>query len=355
MLPEIPGLIKDEAWHRRRAAGIGSSDWNHLLAGNDSLEYKYWCVRKLYYEKNMVKPDFPEFPSALAARGTFLEGKVLQMFKIDTKCRYVGGRQKRAKYACPGILLPEYWQSQPDARAKFPERPGEIETVEAKSMGTGMFNHYKEEGISVGYKLQCQAHNAQQGSEMTWLVVGYFGDYLDYQVEPMPRDNEVISKMITIADHFWYTTRMAATPPPRPEITPERCGSCRYRLRCIGKTFVPKGSRPVDLSKDEELYKILSEVEDLKLEVLVANKKKKVLQELARKLVQESGDPGAAFCKEILIANKLKFSSSFDRKRLEAEDIHTARRYVVSEARQSFTSKVTKRSQDNWEAHEDSE
>ena len=100
MIPEgLPGLIKSGEWHARRRKYIGSSDWSHILAPHNPDEYKWWCIRQLYYEKNAVPHDFPERISAAAARGIFLEDKVLEMFKIDTvkdqPCKSCGKREDK--------------------------------------------------------------------------------------------------------------------------------------------------------------------------------------------------------------------------------------------------------------------
>ena len=192
MIPEgLPGLIKSGEWHARRRKYIGSSDWSHILSPHNPDEYKWWCIRQLYYEKNAVPHDFPESVSAAAARGIFLEDKVLEMFQIDTKCRWAGGKAKKSKHVAPGLLRPEFWVGQPDQRAIFPDETG-IFPVEAKTMGIGPLLIYMDNGLSIGHQIQCQHHIGMQGSDICWLAVGYFGDYLDYQPEPIVRDNEMI-------------------------------------------------------------------------------------------------------------------------------------------------------------------
>ncbi len=352
MIPEgLPGLIKSKEWHARRRKCIGSSDWAHILSPHNPGEYKWWCLRQLYYEKNAVPHDFPESVSAAAARGIFLEDKVLEMFKIDTGCRWATGKAKRAKYVAPGVLRPEFWVGQPDQRAIFPDESG-VFPVEAKTMGIGPFLIYMDNGLSVGHQIQCQHHVGMQGSDMCWLVVGYFGDYLDYQPEPIVRDNEMIDLMVTVGTHFWDDIRTSSTPPDKLPLTKERCGDCPFRRTCLGIGYYEKHVCPIiNVSDDADIYKLLLERVKIDEKVKGMKGEKDDINDRIKSLLEtKHKDPEEAFCREFKISHKKTLKRNFNKNGLMADEPEIYRKYLDLTPSRTFAPKVTKKSQENWEA-----
>ncbi len=72
MIPDLPRIRKSKDWHLQRMKGIGGSDWAAILSDHYPHEYKWSCLRRLYYTKKGIKPDFPEKTSRAAQRGTIL-------------------------------------------------------------------------------------------------------------------------------------------------------------------------------------------------------------------------------------------------------------------------------------------
>ena len=353
MIPEgLMGLKKTEEWHELRRRGIGSSDWSHVLSPADPKEYKYWCQRQLWYEKNAVPHDFPESFSRAAARGSFLEDKVIEMFVVNTGFKRVGGVFKRVEYAAPGILLPE-WMShgQPDLKGKMPETPDRIDPGEVKCMGDFMHQHYLDNGPTIGHTVQCMNHIARTGADLCWFVVGYFGNYLDHQVAPIARDNEMIAGMVNAGRVFWDEIRTASDPPPRLELTPERCGGCPFRRTCLGVGYYEEHVYKIlDISDDDEIYRLLlerdrisSDMSGLKNEKDVINKKIKIMLSVNHNDIEEG------FCREYKISHKKGLKRNFDKDSLMADDPETYRKYLNLTPSRTFAPKVTKKSRENWE------
>ena len=73
MVPQLPRIVKNEEWHTERMKGIGGSDWAAILSQHHPKDYKWSCLRKLFFTKKGVKPDFPENTSRAAIRGNILE------------------------------------------------------------------------------------------------------------------------------------------------------------------------------------------------------------------------------------------------------------------------------------------
>jgi len=348
----LPGLHKSAEWHAMRRLGIGSSDWGHVLSPADPLEYKYYCQRRLWYEKNGVPHDFPDQISAAMARGIFLEDKVIELFVLSTGFKRVGGTFKTAEYAAPGILLPDFMHyGQPDLKGKMPETPDRIDPGEVKCMGDRGLNNYLENGVTISYSVQCQNHIAKTGADLCWFVVGSFGNRLDHQAIAIPRDNDMIAAMVDAGSVFWNEIRTHSEPPPRLELTPERCGGCPFRRTCLGAGYYEKHIYQIqNVSDDDEIYHLLTDrdkvnenIKNLKAEKDALSRKIKSL------LATKHNDPEEAFCREYKIAHKKELKRKFDKDSMMVNEPEIYRKYLNFVPSRTFASKITKRSRENWE------
>lgn len=353
MIPDnLPGLHKSEEWHARRRLGIGSSDWSHVLSPADPMEYKYYCQRRLWYEKNGFPHDFPEKLSRAAARGIFLEDKVIELFVLNTGFRRVGGVFKTAKYAAPGILLPEFmYHGQPDLKGKMPETPDRIDPGEVKCMGDNALQYYLDNGLTIGYGVQCQNHVAKTGADLCWFVVGSFGNKLDHQVTSVVRDNDMIAAMVKAGRVFWEEIRTSSTPPDRLELTPERCGGCPFRRRCLGAGYYEKHVYQIqNVSDDKDIYRLLLERDKIIGDINDLEKEKNTINREIKSILQtKHGDLEEGFCREYKISHKKGLKRSFNSDSLMVDEPEIYRKYLDLTPSRTFSPKVTKRSRENWE------
>jgi len=119
MIPDLPRIRKSNDWHQQRMKGIGGSDWAAILSDHFPNDYKWSCLRKLYYTKKGIKPDFPEKTSRAAMRGSILEPVVAELFKAHTGCTFTE-KIPKAKELYPGKPVPEWWIGNPDYIAVMP-------------------------------------------------------------------------------------------------------------------------------------------------------------------------------------------------------------------------------------------
>lgn len=352
MIPELPRIVKNEEWHAERMKGIGGSDWAAILSQQHPQAYKWSCIRKLFYTKKGVKPDFPENTSRAAMRGNILEPVVAELFKTHMGCRYTDSHP-RAKELWPGQKVPGWWIGNPDFIAVMPG-DGRLEGLECKTMNSHVWFDFLENGLSESYQIQPQHYIGLTGLSVFHVAV-VWPDGLDFQTEPVPRNEEMLRLMVDAGTWFMEKVLKSDKAPERPPVMKERCGSCVYAKRCLGQAYYKSHEIGLsDLSKDTKLYSLLSQMEHLKSEKKDADKHLKEIEEMAQEhIVTNHGeDIEHFFCREFETKWMKTLGSRFQKNELLADDPSLApklKKYTNYFPRRTFSPKITKKSTSRWE------
>lgn len=215
---------EEERFQEERKSGLGGSDCADLF----SLE-PYGCVRRLYFEKRGIVPDYePSEPSRRAMRrGVKLESIIAEEYsEITGRMIESVGIQRHKDH--------EFLMVHMD-RLIWAENSIEPGYLEVKAPGYGIFKKIKAEGLSDAWQMQLQ-HGL--------LVTGYsWGSFavmdipnwklIHFDVEA---DQELQDMIFNKALEFWPKVENGPTPDAFPPSDP-RCKKCEYRYRCHGNTM----------------------------------------------------------------------------------------------------------------------
>lgn len=351
MIPELHRIQKSARWHAKRKKGIGGSDWASILSDQHPEEYKWGCIRKVFYSKAGYTPDFPEGTSRAAMRGNILEPVVAELFKAHAGCRFTNKRPK-AKELWPGQPVPEWWIGNVDYIAMMPP-DSHLEVLECKTMNVNVWYPFLENGLSVGYEIQPQHYLGRTGLGMSNVAV-MWPDGLDFQVKPVARDEETLRLMVHAGNWFMSIVDQKLMP-DRPPVTEQRCAGCPFALQCLGKAYYEIHEMSLsDLSKDETLYDLLIEMDALKASKKTTEKEvERVQEEIQKYIVETHGDDVEQFfCREIEVTWKKSMTSRFQREELLADrpDLAAAiREHTKFFPTRTFSAKVSKKSAARWE------
>ncbi len=352
MIPELPRIQKSKDWHNQRMKGIGGSDWAAILSKHHPQEYKWSCLRKLFYTKRNVKPDFPENTSRAAMRGNILEPVVAELFKEHMGCTFTDSNP-RSEELWPGQKVPDWWIGNPDYIAVMPG-DGRFEGLECKTMNSHVWFDFLENGLPESYQIQPQHYIGLTGLDVFHVAV-IWPDGIDFQTEPVPRNEEMLRLMIDAGKWFMEIVLQSEKAPKRPPILKERCGSCPYSKSCLGQAYFNAHELNLtDLSRDEKLYSLLSQMEHLKSEKRDADKHLKEIQALMEEhiITNHGDDIEHFFCQEFETKWVKTLGSRFQKNELLADDPSLApklREYTNYFPRRTFSPKITKKSISRWE------
>jgi len=353
VLPE--GIVSDRTpGGKGRQNLIGGSDWPHIISLSNPVLYKYGCIRRLWYEKRGVEPDFGKRMSRGAIRGKILEKIVAEIFQKDSGCRFIRER-KRAKELWPGQKRPKWWDLRCDRMFVLPEDELVKWVLECKTMGQQVFYDYIENGLSNPYRIQPQHYMAAaEGVEHSSLAT-VWPDGIDYWREDIDKDLETIRMMFDAGEWFMKSVVQSPKPPERLPLTEQRCAGCPYRIKCLGTGYFEQHVlKEMNLDQDEQLYRLLSKFEGLReKETAVKAEREEIKQEIQDHLEEHyNGDPEKIHCREIDVSWKKGYMSRLDKNALTSSDpkiaiavqAHTK---VIPQRR--FTTKITNKSRDAWE------
>jgi len=351
MIPDLPRIRKDTNWHDQRRKGIGGSDWAAILSEHHPSEYPYSCLRRLWYTKRGMKPDFPEKTSRAAARGNILEPVVAELFQAHTGCTFTD-KIPRAKELYPGQPVPEWWIGNPDYIAVMPDN--RTEGLECKTMNRHVWLKFIENGLPVSYQIQPLHYIGLTGLEVFHVAV-MWADGLEFQTEPVHRNDETLRLMFDAGEYFQKKILRAMKAPDKQPISEQRCSSCQYAKHCLGQSYWQHHELEiVDLSSDEKLYLLLNQLETLKANGSPAKKRESLQKDIVEHIRGEHGeDVEWFFCREIEVSWKKGMGSRFQKEQLLADEPKLAPKlleYTKFFPRRTFTPKVTKKSICRWES-----
>lgn len=352
MLPELERTKHSERWHKRRARGSGGSEYHHMLSHGYPQKYKYGCVRRLWFDKKGVKPDYESVTNFKMARGLILEPIVAELFKADTGCRY-SRRRPKAKELWSGQPRPDVWVGNPDRIAIMPP-DDDMVVLELKTMSSNMFFKISDNGLPDSHKLQPQHYLGLTGLKLAWVAV-MWPDGLDYVTEPVSRDRNTLELMYDALMWFWGDVMKSSKPPRRPPLTEERCGDCPWRRRCLGEGYYEEHViKTQELDHDNQLYALLLQREDAKDEAREAEKRKKELDNMIKTYLRENypeDGPEHFFCRDMEVKYEKKHTSRFDRRAAQSDPElrEKLRKYIQSSPIRSLVPRKTKRAVERWE------
>jgi predicted phage-related endonuclease len=351
MIPDLHRIRKDPEWHSQRMKGIGGSDWAAILSDHFPNDYKWSCMRRLFYEKKGVKPDFQEKTSRAAVRGNILEPVVAELFQAHTGCTFTR-EIPRAKELYPGQKIPEWWIGNPDYIAVMPG--GKLEGLECKTMNQNVWFDFIQKGLSTSYQIQPQHYIGLTGLDLFHVAV-MWPDGLEYQTEPVSRSEEMLRLMVDAGEYFIGRVLKEEKAPAHPPVSEQRCAGCMYARRCLGQSYWEQHEASLaDLSRDDELYHLLSQIESLKAEKRSAEKALDQVEELAQAhiLRNHGEDVEQFFCREFETKWLKAMGTRFQKEELLADDPSLAARfseYTKSFPRRTFSLSITKKSTMRWE------
>lgn len=275
-------------WLKYRTKGIGGSDVS-IIAGINPFK----SVHQLWLEKTgQIEPE--EQGSEYTHFGTLLEPIVRKEFTERT------GIKVRQKHML--LQSEEYPFMFADLDGVINE-DGEMCIFEAKTASAYKQETW-EEGVPAPYILQVQHYMAVTGAKKTYIAALVGGNHFFWH--EIPRDEEMIGKIIAMEKYFWETHVIGGVEP-----VPD--GS-EATTNYFNSKFSSSNGETIELPQEalsvcDEFDRISAEIKKLETEKnAVANQLKSYLKEA------ETGIVG-----ERKITWKEIFKSSLDTKRLKSE------------------------------------
>lgn len=281
-------------WLKYRTKGIGGSDVS-IIAGINPFK----SVHQLWLEKTgQIEPE--EQGSEYTHFGTLLEPIVRKEFTERT------GIKVRQKHML--LQSEEYPFMFADLDGVINE-DGEMCIFEAKTASAYKQETW-EEGVPAPYILQVQHYMAVTGAKKTYIAALVGGNHFFWH--EIPRDEEMIGKIIAMEKYFWETHVVGGVEP-----VPD--GS-EATTNYFNSKFSSSNGQTIELPQEalsvcDEFDRISAEIKKLETEKnAAANLLKSYLKEA------ETGIVG-----ERKITWKEIFKSSLDTKRLKSEkpDVYT--------------------------------
>lgn len=275
-------------WLKYRTKGIGGSDVS-IIAGINPFK----SVHQLWLEKTgQIEPE--EQGSEYTHFGTLLEPIVRKEFTERT------GIKVRQKHML--LQSEEYPFMFADLDGVINE-DGEMCIFEAKTASAYKQETW-EEGVPAPYILQVQHYMAVTGAKKTYIAALVGGNHFFWH--EIPRDEEMIGKIIAMEKYFWETHVIGGVEP-----VPD--GS-EATTNYFNSKFSSSNGQTIELPQEalsvcDEFDRISAEIKKLETEKnAVANLLKSYLKEAEIGIVGERK-----------ITWKEIFKSSLDTKRLKSE------------------------------------
>ena len=352
MIPDLLRIRKSKDWHLHRMKGIGGSDWAAILSDHYPNEYKWSCLRRLYYTKKGIKPDFPEKTSRAAKRGNILEPVVAELFQAHTGCSFTD-KIPKATELYPRKPVPEWWIGNPDYIAVMPGDK-KLQGLECKTINSFVWKQFIENGLSTSYQIQPQHYIGLTGLDVFHVAV-MWPDGLEFQTEPVPRSEEMLRLMADADEWFMRKILITGKAPEHAPVSEQRCAGCVFARRCLGQSFYEKHVLDLtDLSCDDTLYNMLNQLEELKADKNSVKAADKLQEQIKDHIRTNHGDNIEwFFCREHEVAWKKSMGSRLQKDLLLADEPSLAqklRAYTKFFPRRTFTPKITKKSINRWES-----
>ena len=290
-------------WLEVRKGGIGSSDAAAAVGLNP-----YKSQLELWMEKTGRSAASEESPGMQDPRfwGALLEPNVAvaYMQKTDRKVRKINAVLQHPTFNFMLANLDREVVGCPD-----------VQILECKTAGEFGSRLWRE-GVPEYIQLQVQHQLAVTGKAAADVAVLLCGQEL--QIHHIPRDEEVIARLVVLETKFWEYVE-TDTPPPA-----DGSESAARALR----QFYPGNSTTLDFSQDDTLSQVFASLSALKAELEI---KEQQAEQHKQTLQQAMGDASRAiFAGGEVTFKRSKDGTSLDTKRLVADHPNLAARYTVT-------------------------
>lgn len=254
-----------------RSRYIGGTDLAHIFNIG-----KYYCERKLWFDKLMIEEDYPEDRELLFAIGHALEPVA--------KAEYIKrtGAEVIAWDLTTKIVALPYVEPHPDGMIRHPGRRS-MGILECKTFSGHAWNSMAwSDGIPKAYIYQLQTYLWTSG--LPWAAWACLqretGQFLSFDID---KDERIIRSIQDAVPVFWAELEKHRGIEPAsitPEIGPAGwqatchddnapCARCKFRHRCLGGKL---RASVEDLAERRRLRGDLPESEDEQLSALVAER-----------------------------------------------------------------------------------
>ena len=289
-------------WLEVRKGGIGSSDAAAAVGLNP-----YKSQLELWMEKTGRTAANEESPGMQDPRfwGTLLEPyvAVAYMQKTDRKVRKINAVLQHPTFNFMLANIDREVVGCP-----------EVQILECKTAGEFGSRLWRE-GVPEYIQLQVQHQLAVTGKAAADVAVLLCGQELE--IHHIPRDEEVIARLIVLETRFWEYVE-TDTPPPA-----DGSESAARALR----QFYPGNSTTLDFSQDETLSQVFVSLSVLKAEL---ESQTHQAEQLKQTLQQAMGDASrAVFAGGEVTFKRSKDGTSLDTKRLATEHPDIIEQYSV--------------------------
>ena len=290
-------------WLEVRKGGIGSSDAAAAVGLNP-----YKSQLELWMEKTGRTGANEENPGMQDPRfwGTLLEPyvAVAYMQKTDRKVRKINAVLQHPTYNFMLANIDREVVGCP-----------EVQILECKTAGEFGSRLWRE-GVPEYVQLQVQHQLAVTGKAAADVAVLLCGQELE--IHHIPRDEEVIARLIVLETRFWRYVE-TDTPPPA-----DGSESAARALR----QFYPGNSTTLDFSDDETLSQVFASLSVLRSELEL---KEQQAEQYKQTLQQAMGDASrAVFTGGEVTFKRSKDGISLDTKRLATDHPNLAAQYTVT-------------------------
>lgn len=304
----------EEAFLSERRTGIGGSDAHHVHSAEP-----YGCARWLWYEKLGIEPDEPKPMTGPMRRGLRLEEIAADFYEEKT-----GRALRRVNKVARHPEHPELLVHMDRVIVKDERGPGYLEL---KTVGQWMWQQILTDGAPDHFLLQ-----VQHGLMVKGYRWGSFGIYWPDGDQLMSFDVDRNEKLI--AGHkeaclsFWRRVRND-DPPPRLDVSDDRCKSCNRLNTCQGpemanllNNFNGKAEEDASLLPILEQYQRIKPIYD-QAEEEYERVKAHMRQAMGSRLVVAIPAPGYIKYPQITY----KPQTEWDIKRLEVEKPTVMQKY----------------------------
>lgn len=281
-------------WLKYRTKGIGGSDVS-IIAGINPFK----SVHQLWLEKTgQIEPE--EQGSEYTHFGTLLEPIVRKEFTERT------GIKVRQKHML--LQSEEYPFMFADLDGVINE-DGEMCIFEAKTASAYKQETW-EEGVPAPYILQVQHYMAVTGAKKTYIAALVGGNHFFWH--EIPRDEEMIGKIIAMEKYFWETHVVGGVEP----IPDGSEATTNY----FNSKFSSSNGQTIELP--QEALSVCDEFDRISAEIKKLETEKNAAANLLKSYLKEAE---IGIVGERKITWKEIFKSSLDTKRLKSEkpDIYT--------------------------------
>lgn len=281
-------------WLKYRTKGIGGSDVS-IIAGINPFK----SVHQLWLEKTgQIEPE--EQGSEYTHFGTLLEPIVRKEFTERT------GIKVRQKHML--LQSEEYPFMFADLDGVINE-DGEMCIFEAKTASAYKQETW-EEGVPAPYILQVQHYMAVTGAKKTYIAALVGGNHFFWH--EIPRDEEMIGKIIAMEKYFWETHVVGGVEP-----VPD--GS-EATTNYFNSKFSSSNGQTIELP--QEALSVCDEFDRISAEIKKLETEKNAAANLLKSYLKEAE---IGIVGERKITWKEIFKSSLDTKRLKSEkpDVYT--------------------------------